>query len=61
MSALKDQIDTAIHWADRCKSILSKDDITPDERRRTVNAARHCNRAYQARMVLKESKLLESN
>ena len=32
MSALKDQIDTAIHWADRCKSILGKDDITPDER-----------------------------
>lgn len=32
MSALKEQLDTAIHWADRCKSILSKDDITPDER-----------------------------
>jgi len=32
MSALKDQIDTAIHWADRCKSILDKDYITPDER-----------------------------
>lgn len=32
MSALKEQIDTAIYWADRCKLILSKDDITPDER-----------------------------
>ena len=32
MSALKQQIQTAIHWADRCKLILSKDDITPDER-----------------------------
>lgn len=32
MSALKEQVNTAIHWADRCKSILSKDDITPDER-----------------------------
>jgi len=32
MSALKDQIDTAIHLADRCKSILSKNAITPDER-----------------------------
>jgi len=32
MSAIKDQINTAIHWADRCKSILGKDDITPDER-----------------------------
>jgi len=32
MSAIKDQIDTAIHWADRCKSILSKDDITQDDR-----------------------------
>ena len=32
MSALKEQIDTAIHWADRCKLILSKDDITQDER-----------------------------
>ena len=32
MSALKEQIQTAIHWADRCKSILGKDDITPDER-----------------------------
>jgi len=32
MSAIKDQIDTAIHWAGRCKVILSKDDITQDER-----------------------------
>lgn len=32
MSALKEQIDTAIHWADRCKVILGKDDITPAER-----------------------------
>lgn len=32
MSALKEQVNTAIHWADRCKAILSKDDITPDER-----------------------------
>jgi len=32
MSALKEQIDTAIHWADRCKEILSKEDITPNER-----------------------------
>lgn len=32
MSALKQQIQTAIHWADRCKLILSKDDITTDER-----------------------------
>jgi len=32
MSALKEQIETAIHWADRCKEILSKDVIEPDER-----------------------------
>lgn len=32
MSALKEQIETAIHWADRCKEILSKDVIKPDER-----------------------------
>jgi hypothetical protein len=32
MSALKDQIETAIHWADRCKEILSKEVIEPDER-----------------------------
>jgi len=32
MSALKEQIQTAIHWADRCKDILSKDVIEPDER-----------------------------
>jgi len=32
MSALKEQIATAIHWADRCKYILSKDVIEPDER-----------------------------
>jgi hypothetical protein len=32
MSALKQQIQTAIHWADRCKLILSKDDFSPDER-----------------------------
>ena len=32
MSALKEQIETAIHWADRCKDILSKDVIEPDER-----------------------------
>jgi hypothetical protein len=32
MSAIKNQINTAIHWADRCKEILSKDDIAPDER-----------------------------
>lgn len=32
MSALKEQIETAIHWADRCKYILSKDVIEPDER-----------------------------
>lgn len=31
MSAIKDQIETAIHWADRCKEILSKDEIAPDE------------------------------
>lgn len=32
MSALKEQIDTAIHWADRCKEMLCKDTITPEER-----------------------------
>ena len=32
MSALKEQIETAIHWADRCKEILGKDVIEPDER-----------------------------
>ena len=32
MSALKEQIETAIHWADRCKDILSKEVIDPDER-----------------------------
>jgi len=32
MSALKEQIQTAIHWADRCKDILSKDVIETDER-----------------------------
>lgn len=32
MSALKEQIKNAIHWADRCKDILSKDVIEPDER-----------------------------
>jgi len=32
MSAIKEQIETAIHWADRCKDILSKDVIEPDER-----------------------------
>lgn len=32
MSALKEQIETAIHWADRCKDILSKEVIEPDER-----------------------------
>lgn len=32
MSAIQDQIKTAIHWADRCKDILSKDVIEPDER-----------------------------
>ena len=32
MSALKEQIENAIHWADRCKKILSKDVIEPDER-----------------------------
>lgn len=32
MSATKEQIDTAIHWADRCKTILRKDVITPEER-----------------------------
>lgn len=32
MSAIKDQIDTAIDWADRCKEILSKEVIEPDER-----------------------------
>ncbi len=32
MSALKEQIETAIHWADRCKDILSKKVIEPDER-----------------------------
>lgn len=32
MTAIKDQIATAIHCADRCKEILSKDEIAPDER-----------------------------
>lgn len=32
MTAIKDQIATAIHWADRCKEILSKEVIEPDER-----------------------------
>ena len=32
MGALRDQVDTAILWADRCKDILSKDVIDPDER-----------------------------
>ena len=32
MSSLKEQINTAIHWADRCKLILSKDVIEPYER-----------------------------
>ena len=32
MSALKDQVNAAIHWADRCKEILGKDVIAPDER-----------------------------
>lgn len=32
MSALREQIDTAIHWAERCKAILGKDMITPEER-----------------------------
>jgi len=32
MSAIKEQIETAIHWADRCKDILRKDVIAPDER-----------------------------
>ena len=32
MSALKEQIQTAIHWADRCKAILGKEVIEPDER-----------------------------
>ena len=32
MSALKEQIENAIHCADRCKDILSKDVIEPDER-----------------------------
>ncbi len=32
MSALKEQIETAINWADRCKEILGKEVIEPDER-----------------------------
>jgi len=32
MGALKEQIETVIYWADRCKYILSKDVIEPDER-----------------------------
>lgn len=32
MTAIKEQIDTAIHWADRCKAILGKDRITQEER-----------------------------
>lgn len=32
MSALKEQIDAAIHWVDRCKAILGKEVIEPDER-----------------------------
>lgn len=32
MTAINEQIDTAIHWADRCKSILGKETITPEER-----------------------------
>ena len=32
MGALKEQIETAIHWADRCKDILNKEVIAPDER-----------------------------
>lgn len=32
MSARQEQIDTAIHWADRCAAILKKDAIEPEER-----------------------------
>jgi len=32
MSALKEQIETAIHWADRCKDILSKEVIESNDR-----------------------------
>jgi hypothetical protein len=32
MSALKEQIETVIHWADRCKDILGKEVIEPHER-----------------------------
>jgi len=32
MSANKQQSDMAIHYADRCKEIFSKEFITPDER-----------------------------
>jgi len=32
MSSIKEQIETVIYWADRCKYILSKEVIEPDER-----------------------------
>ena len=32
MSANKQQSNLTIHWADRCKEIFVKDDISPDER-----------------------------
>lgn len=32
MSAKQEQIDTAIHWADRCRHILGKEIIEPEER-----------------------------
>jgi len=32
MTAIKEQIDAAIHWADRCKTILGKEAITQEER-----------------------------
>ncbi len=57
MSALKEQIETAIHWADRCKSILSKDDIAPDER---VELETLCAIAIELIKLASPSKLREA-